>query len=87
MKKQPLRMCIACREMVPKNELIRIVRVGENDFELDTVGKKPGRGAYICNKRECIEKCLKQKSLNRAFSCNVDPEVYTKIKESYDKEV
>ena len=47
-------MCIACKEMMPKKELIRIVRVAEGLFELDFTGKKAGRGAYVCDKKECI---------------------------------
>ena len=73
--------------MVPKKQLIRIVRVGEGQFELDFTGKKAGRGAYVCDKRECIDKCIKQRSLNRAFSCNVGQEVYDGILESYEKKI
>jgi predicted RNA-binding protein YlxR (DUF448 family) len=43
-----MRMCLGCQEMKPKKELIRIVRNKENEISLDFVGKKPGRGAYIC---------------------------------------
>ncbi len=81
-KKVPMRMCIACREMKPKKELIRIVKSGD-EIKLDKTGKANGRGAYICNDKECIQKLKKQKLLNRVFSCNVDNEVYLQIEEAF----
>ena len=42
-KKTPMRMCVACREMKPKRELIRIVRTPENEICADTTGRAAGR--------------------------------------------
>ncbi len=81
-KKQPTRTCIACRKQNDKNNLIRIVKSGDS-IKLDLTGKLNGRGAYICNDINCIEKCIKSKALNRAFSMNVEPDVYAKIKEDF----
>ena len=47
-KKIPMRMCVGCRQMRPKKELLRIVRTPENEIRLDRTGKASGRGAYIC---------------------------------------
>jgi len=80
-KKIPKRMCIACREMKEKNELIRIVKTEQNKIEIDDSYKANGRGAYVCKKTECVEKCIKQKSLNRAFKCNVDQSVFDKLRQ------
>ena len=81
-KKVPMRLCIACRKMKPKKELIRIVKNGE-EIKLDKTGKANGRGAYICNDKECIAKLKKQKLLNRVFACQVDDSVYTAIEEAF----
>jgi predicted RNA-binding protein YlxR (DUF448 family) len=81
-KKVPMRLCIACRQMKPKKELIRIVKNGE-EIKLDKTGKANGRGAYICNDKECIAKLKKQKLLNRVFACQVDDSVYTAIEEAF----
>ena len=78
-KKIPMRMCTGCREMKPKRELIRIVRVGENDIRLDTTGKLNGRGAYICNCPECLQKAKKSNALSRAFETAVSQEIYTSL--------
>ena len=82
-KKVPLRQCIVCRESKPKKELIRIVRTGDNDFAIDKTGKLNGRGSYICNSEDCINKLVKQRALNKAFKTNVSQEVYEKLKEQF----
>ena len=82
-KKVPLRQCIVCRESKPKKELIRIVRLADNDFAVDKTGKLNGRGSYICNSEDCINKLVKQKALNKAFKTNVSQDVYDKLKEQF----
>ena len=78
-KKIPMRQCLGCREMKPKKELIRVVRSPEGDISIDFKGKAPGRGAYICPDRQCLEKARKTKALERAFECAVSPEIYEKL--------
>lgn len=81
-KKLPMRTCIACRSVKPKKELIRIVKSGD-EISLDRTGRKNGRGAYICDDQNCLEKIKKQKCLNKVFSCPVADEVYVKIEEEF----
>ncbi len=76
-------MCIACREMIPKKEMLRVVKSAEGEIRLDFSGKAPGRGAYICNKADCILKLGRQKLLNKAFSADVPKEVYAGIEEEF----
>lgn len=80
-RKIPLRKCTGCQEMKEKRELIRIVRNDENEFFLDTTGKKPGRGAYICKSEECLLKAKKSKGLERSFKMAVPEEVYESLSE------
>ena len=68
-KKVPMRMCVGCREMKPKRELIRVVRSPEGAVSMDATGRKPGRGAYVCRSAECLKRAIKQKQLERAFEC------------------
>ena len=75
---EPMRTCSVCRRKALKSELIRIVRVGE-DFLVDESGKGQGRGAYICNNPECINKCVAKKLLNRSFKTQIGEEVYETI--------
>lgn len=76
-----IRMCVACREGKDKHALVRIVKDKEGHISLDYTGKKNGRGAYVCREKSCFEKLKKQKSLNRAFSCNVPDEVISALEE------
>lgn len=80
-KKIPQRMCTGCMEMKPKKELIRVVRSKEGDVCVDLIGKKPGRGAYICKNVECFEKAFKTKRLERNLETKISDEVYNKMKE------
>ena len=80
-KKIPMRMCVGCRQMRPKKELLRIVRTPENEIRLDRTGKAYGRGAYICPAAECLEKAQKIRALERALEHKVEPEVFLRLKE------
>jgi predicted RNA-binding protein YlxR (DUF448 family) len=59
----PQRTCVACRRVRDKRELVRLVRAAGGAIEIDSTGKKEGRGAYICPVRACWEKALKGKQL------------------------
>ena len=74
-KKVPMRMCVGCREMKPKRELIRVVRSPEGEVSLDPVGKKPGRGAYVCRNENCLKRAIKQKQLERQLEVRMTEEV------------
>ena len=60
-KKTPERMCFACRQMKPKNQLLRIVN-GANGVTVDLTGKLNGRGVYLCKCKECVDKAIKSKN-------------------------
>ena len=54
----PQRTCVGCRQVLPKKELMRIIRTS-NGIKFDPTGKADGRGAYVHNKRSCWEYALK----------------------------
>jgi uncharacterized protein len=78
-RKIPMRMCVGCRNMFPKKELIRIVQNKDGEVSIDTTGKKPGRGAYLCRNSECLKKAVKTKAIHRSFEHPVDNEVFNTI--------
>ena len=78
-KKVPMRMCVGCREMKPKKELLRVVRSPEGTVSIDTTGRKPGRGAYVCRSAECLKRAIKQKQLERAFECPLGEETHASL--------
>ncbi len=83
-KKIPLRQCIGCGEMKPKKEMIRILKTEENEFILDKNGKKNGRGAYLCNEKECFLKAKKTKGLDRSFKMSIPEDVYKSLEKEFD---
>lgn len=84
-KKIPQRQCIGCGQMKDKKDLIRILKSPENEIIIDTTGKKNGRGAYICNNPECLNKAIKQRGLERSFKMAIDSSVYDELKKEFEK--
>ena len=76
MKKIPMRKCVSCGEQKEKKELLRIVIKKEEGIVLDVSGKKNGRGAYICQNRECLAMAIKNKGLERSFKMPIPKDVY-----------
>jgi uncharacterized protein len=70
----PQRTCIACKQVRPKRELLRIVRTPQGHVELDPSGKKSGRGAYLCARRSCWELALRKGKLEHEFELTLLPE-------------
>ena len=85
MKKIPQRSCVVCRIKKDKNELIRIVKNQAKEINIDESGKKPGKGAYICESMECLEKGIKSKALKRALEVEIPEEIYEKLRERISK--
>lgn len=80
MKKIPLRTCMGCNEKKPKKELIRIVKQKDENVEVDQTGKTEGRGAYICNNIECLNKVIKTKRLERTLDIQISEETYKNLR-------
>ena len=83
-RKIPMRMCVGCREMKEKRALLRIVKNAEGAISFDRVGKAPGRGAYICRSKECLQKAVKQRQLERALETQIAQDVYQQLMEEID---
>ena len=75
-KKIPKRLCVACREMREKGELVRITKSKDGAISLDLTGKLPGRGAYICRSVDCLNRARKIRALERAFASDISDTVY-----------
>ena len=80
MKKIPQRTCMGCNEKKGKKELIRIVKSSDGQISIDKTGKMPGRGAYICDKKECLEKAIKTKRIERVFETKIDNSIYENLR-------
>lgn len=70
-KKIPQRMCVACRQMKPKRELVRIVK-NDSGVSVDLSGKLNGRGFYICKCKDCLDKAKKLKGFAKTYGFSID---------------
>lgn len=80
MKKVVQRMCMGCNEKKDKRDLIRIVLNKNGNITIDKTGKLEGRGAYICDNIDCLEKVIKTKRLERVFNIKIQDEIYNKLR-------
>ena len=79
-KKIPERMCVVCRQMRPKPQLIRLVLIN-NEITIDTTQKLPGRGVWLDRDIECVRNLQKRKVLNRVFKRDVPESIYQKLED------
>ena len=70
-KRIPERMCVVCRQMKPKTELLRIVN-GADGVVVDGTGKLNGRGVYVCRCKECVDKAIKSKAFVKQHGFSLD---------------
>lgn len=63
-KRVPQRMCVVCRKMRNKRDLLRLVRQ-DGEIRLDAIGKMPGRGFYVCKDPACVEALWKGRRLEQ----------------------
>jgi len=84
-RKIPMRMCVGCREMKPKKELLRAVRSPDGEVTLDDTGKKAGRGAYVCYDAACLRRALRQKQLDRALETHLSAETVQTLTETMER--
>ncbi len=80
MKKIPQRTCLGCMQSKNKSELVRIVKQNDGKIFVDKTGKANGRGAYICNNVECLDKAIKSKRLEKNFETKIDNEIYESLR-------
>ena len=84
-KKIPMRMCVGCREMKPKKELMRVVRGPDGTVSLDPSGKKPGRGAYVCRSGDCLSRAIRQKQLERQLDAQLGEETAEALRRTLEE--
>ncbi|HDQ00617.1 MAG TPA: YlxR family protein [bacterium] len=73
------RKCVGCRTARHKNELLRVVVFRDAPAEIDTDQRKPGRGAYVCPRIECIIAAQKRRGFERSFRAPLDADIYEKL--------
>lgn len=67
------RKCIACGELKPKNELIRIMKEhSSGNIVIEPNSKTFGRSAYLCYNENCINMAFKKNKLNKMLKTNAE---------------
>jgi len=83
-KSLPQRTCIACRQVKDKKDLVRLVATEDGTAEIDILGKKPGRGAYLCPRRTCWELALRKNRLDYALRTKLGDDNRQTLREYID---
>lgn len=86
-RRQPQRTCLGCRQVKDQTALLRFVCSPDSEVLADLKGRLPGRGAYLCNNRRCIEMAVQRKQFDRAFRRSCRPLVSSHLIEAVGQEL
>ena len=68
------RRCISCRQVAPKSEFWRVVRVyPDRTVQLD---QGMGRSAYLCPQDDCLKAAQKKNRLAKVLRTKVPDSIY-----------
>jgi predicted RNA-binding protein YlxR (DUF448 family) len=85
-KHVPIRKCVVTQKRLPKNELARFIYNKDNNLvELDSTGRKNGRGANLEKSLEVFDLAVKSKAFNRVFKTNIENENLRILREEFEK--
>lgn len=73
--------------MKSKKEMIRVIKTPEDNIMLDITGKKNGRGAYICNSPDCLNRAIKSKGIERSLKTEISKEIYDMLVSEFGRGV
>ncbi len=66
-RREPERTCVGCRGKAGKGSLLRIARGADGSVRIDRSGDAPGRGAYVHQRRDCVDAAFATGALSRAL--------------------
>lgn len=71
---------MGCNQRRDKKDFIRIVKNKENEIYIDKTGRQEGRGAYLCDDIQCLEKVIKSKRLEKVLSKKIEEKTYEDLR-------
>ncbi|MEI8251103.1 MAG: YlxR family protein [Synechococcus sp. ELA057] len=71
-----LRRCVACRHLLDRRQLWRVIRLSDGGLALDT---GMGRSAYLCPSAACLEEARRRKRLQKGLRCAVPESVLLRL--------
>jgi len=73
-----LRRCVACRQLLDRSTLLRVIRDHKNGVLLDN---GMGRSAYLCPSEACFEEARRRKKLQKSLRCQISEEFMKALQE------
>ena len=73
-----LRRCVACRQLMDRSLLLRVIRDHRDGVLLDS---GMGRSAYLCPRKTCLEEAYRRKRLQKALRCQVPETVLAALEQ------
>jgi predicted RNA-binding protein YlxR (DUF448 family) len=67
------RICLGCRRLRPKQDLVRIATFRDGRVIIDEAKKLGGRGVYICTIADCLIAATKKKGWSYGLKRLIDP--------------
>ena len=78
-----LRRCVACRQLLDRQLLWRVIRDHQDGVLLD---RGMGRSAYLCPTETCLDEARRRKRLNKALRCQVPDSLIAVLQERLSSE-
>ena len=78
-----LRRCVACRQLMDRRLLWRLIRDHRDGVLLD---KGMGRSAYLCPRKTCLEEAYRRKRLQKALRCQVPKTVLAALEQRLSRQ-
>ncbi len=82
----PVRKCIACRQVKPQNDLLRIAVTASGLF-CDPDRLSGGRGCYLCMDSACVKTAFEKNSFARALKKRIPPEDLKTLRDDIEKNI
>ena len=80
----PMRRCVGCMESKEKSKLVRIAGF-QGAVNLDSDGKAPGRGVYLCKNTACLEQAMKKRALAKSLKMEISAQRAEELMEELRK--
>lgn len=75
-----LRRCVSCRQLRPRQELWRVVRLSEPRGHV-CLDQGMGRSAYLCPTIVCLQLARRKQRLSHALKTSVPSQVYDELEQ------
>jgi predicted RNA-binding protein YlxR (DUF448 family) len=64
---QPIRTCVGCHSADEQHKLVRVVLDADGQVQIDRQRRQKGRGAYLHDRRPCVDEAVRHGGLQKAF--------------------